>query len=53
MKPDQILAKLGLTKDQVAKHVVRIEPPLPVWKNKTRAKYLVMGLTAHGLPRKK
>lgn len=49
----KILEKIGLKPEEIAKHVVAVEPPLKKWSNKTRAKYLAMGLTSAGKPRKK
>jgi len=53
MKPEQILKKLGLTREQIERYVVTVAAPLPKWRTKARAKYLAMGLTVHGKERKR
>lgn len=48
------LAKLGLSPESIAKHVVSIQPPLPksYAKQKNRLTNLEKGLTVHGKVRK-
>lgn len=48
-----ILKRLGVTPELIRKHVVRIEPPLRAWNNKTRAVRLAAGLTTDGTVRKR
>ena len=48
------LAKLGLSREAISKHVVSVEPPLPksYAKQKKRITNLEKGLTSHGEVRK-
>jgi hypothetical protein len=47
-----ILARLGISREMISKHVVAVEAPRAKPVRKARAKYLALGLTQNGKPRK-